>query len=354
MKVHLVGGFTGSGKTTAIANAREILSGKNIVTSVFSDKEEEYFLADCPKNNISDFGDSADSVDETFARVTGGCFCCNYTQLDSQIELLKKKSVQSALFADYGGTCTNLISTLLKPLRDYKGAEIELADFSTFIDAKLLLLHLRGLRVPLSVESKYSWDRHLEESEILIINKTDLLPADDLEDLKTLAKDALSSKQILFQNSLDKDSIREWIELISTPQVTEAGENEKGSGGANLAWLDEEIQIVTEDDSAVKVAYDFMYQLSNGLVRKELPVEHLKFLLFGDDQPLKLNYTQFLNLNTETPSVYEKSNSADLMINARVQTSPDELRKFLFDTLNQFKSQEGVKIVEKFISYFGQ
>jgi G3E family GTPase len=210
------------------------------------------------------------------------------------------------------------------------------------------------MRVPLSAESKYSWDKHLEEAEILIINKTDLLPADDLEDLKRLAKDALSSKQILFQNSLDRDSIRKWIELISTLQVPEVGENGKGSGGNNLAWLDEEIQIITEDDSAVKVAYDFMHKLSNGLVQRELPIEHLKFLLFGDDHPLKLNHTQFLNVNTGTPSPFEKSNSADLLINARVQTSPDELRKFLFDTLNQFKSRDGVKIVEKFISYFGQ
>ena len=350
MKVHLVGGFTGSGKTTAIANACKVLSENNIITSVFGDKEEEYFLADCPKNNISDFGDSADSDDENFARVTGGCFCCNYTQLDSEIDLLKKKSDQSALLADYGGTCTNLISTLLKPLRDYKGAEIEVANFSTFIDAKFLLLHLRGLRVPLSLESKYSWDKHMEEAEILIINKIDLLPADDLEDLKRLAKDALSSKQILFQNSLDMESIRKWVELISSSQVPVAVENGKSS---NIAWLDEEIQIITEDDSAVKVAYDFMRQLSNGLVQKELQIEHLKFLLFGDDLPLKLDHTQFLNENTGSPIVYEKSNSADLLVNARVQTSHNELRKFLFDTLNQFKSQAGVKIVEKFISYFG-
>ena len=348
MKVHLVGGFTGSGKTTAIANACRILSENNIITSVFGDKEEEYFLADCPKNAFGDFGDSG----APYARVTGGCFCCNYTQLDSEIELLKKKSDQSALFADYGGTCTNLISTLLKPLRDYKGAEIEVANFSTFIDAKFLLLYLRGLRVPLSVESKYSWDKHLEEAEILIINKTDLLAADDLEDLKRLAKDALSSKQILFQNSLDMDSILKWIELISALQTPEAGENKNGSG--DTAWLDEEIQIITEDGSAVKVAYDFMHQLSNGLAQKKLPIEHLKFLIFGDDQPLKLNYTQFLNVNTRIPSAYEKSNSADLLVNARVQTSHNELRKFLFDTLNHFKSQEGVKIVEKFISYFEQ
>lgn len=347
MKVHLVGGFTGSGKTTAIANACKILSEENIITSVFGDKEEEYFLADCPKNAFGDFGDSG----APYARVTGGCFCCNYTQLNSEIELLKKKSDQSALFADYGGTCTNLISTLLKPLRDYKGAEIEAANFSTFIDAKLLFLHLRGMRVPLSLESKYSWDKHLEEAEILIINKTDLLSADDLADLKRLAKDTLSSKQILFQNSLNSDSIRKWIELISTPQ---APANNDVAEGHDLAWLDEEIQIITQDDSAVKVAYDFMHKLSNDLVQRELSVEHLKFLLYGDDQPLKLNHTQFVNGHNGYPAEFQRSNTADLLVNARVQTSPTELRNYLFDILNQFKSLQGVTIQEKFISYLQQ
>ena len=353
MKVHLIGGFTGSGKTTAIENARELLSERNIITSAFSDKEEEYFLADCPKNNIDNFGDSADSddSDDLFARNTGGCFCCNYTQLDTEIEKLKKKSDQSVLFADYGGTCTNLISTLLKPLRNYKGSEIELANFSTFIDAKFLLLHLKGMRVPLSLESKYSWDRHLEEAEILIINKVDLLPADDLKDLKRLAKDAFCSKKLLFQNSLDMDSIQKWIELISTPELVESGRSGNSSGLSNLAWLDEEIQIITEDDSAVKVAYDFMSKLSSGLVNRGLPIEHLKFLLYGDVQPLKLNYTDFL-AGDLISSVFEKSNKADLLINARIRISHDELRKFLFNLMKEFKSLAGVKIIEKFISYF--
>jgi G3E family GTPase len=346
MKVHLVGGFTGSGKTTAIEKAREILAENNVITSAYSDKEEEYFRADCPKNDFNEFND----FDESFEKVTGGCFCCNYTDLDSQIDKLKNES-GSVLFGDYGGTCTNLISTLLKPLKDYKGAEIELANFSTFVDAKLLLFHLKGMRVPLSLDSKYIWDRHLEESEILIINKIDLLQADDLEDLKKLAKQAFSLKKLLFQNSLDKDSVRQWVELISTSKTSENAENDRFYGN-NIAWLDEEIQIVTEDDSAIEVAYDFMHKVSNDLVDRGLTIEHLKFLLYDDNQALKLNYTQFLNGYTAELQEYEKNNTADLLMNARIQTSHAELRKFLFDLLSQFKSKKGVKIVEKFISYF--
>jgi G3E family GTPase len=345
MKVHLVGGFTGSGKTTAIANACKILSYNNITTSVIKDEEVDYFVADCPNQESG----------APFARATGGCSCCNYTQLNMQIDMLKKKSDHSVLFADYGGTCTNLISTLLNPLREYKSAEIEVANFSTFIDAKLLLFHLKGIRVPLSLESKFIWDKHLDEAEILIVNKIDLLPDDDSATLGILAKDALSSKQILFQNSLDKDSINKWIELISKPQFPNRDVKDNDSAvtssvGNNLAWLDEEIQINTENDSAAEVALSLMRDLSGKLVQEELSIEHLNFLMSYNKKTSKLNYTQVLEEKFISPS--EKSNSVDLLINARVRTSPDELRKVLFDTLNHFKNLSGARINEKFISYF--
>jgi len=97
-----------------------------------------------------------------------------------------------------------------------------------------------------------------------------------------------------------------------------------------------------------------MHQLSNNLSDKGLLIEHLKFLLYDDNQALKLNHNLFLNGNNGFPAECEKSNSADLLVNARIQTSHNELRKILFEILNHFNSREGVKIVEKFISYFRQ
>ncbi|HBH85530.1 MAG TPA: hypothetical protein DDY34_17245 [Bacteroidales bacterium] len=42
MKIHLVGGFLGSGKTTAIANACKILSDKGSTTSVITNDQGNY------------------------------------------------------------------------------------------------------------------------------------------------------------------------------------------------------------------------------------------------------------------------------------------------------------------------
>lgn len=347
MKIHLVGGFSRSGKTTAIKNACKILSDRNISTSIIKDDTVDYVIDTRP----------AQKFGVPFAKVTGGCFCCNYNQLDVQIDLLKKESNPETIFAEYSGTCTNLIASLLKPLQDYKRADIEVANFSTFTDAQLLLKHLQGTALPISVESKYIWERHIQEAEILIVNKTDLLSTAELEALRTLVNESYASKQILFQNFLDKESINNWVETISKLPVHEGNnfDNEQdkyGAGETNLAWLDEEIELITSDNSAVDLVYSLMNKLTGDILQKNLLIEHLQFFLSFNGKSLMLGHTSLLDEIAQSPKVFEKSNSVDLLVNARVYASPDELRRILFEALNQFKSLDGVTIKEKFISYF--
>lgn len=344
MKIHLVGGFSGSGKTTAISNARRILADKNISSSVIKDDQVGY-VVDTLSSSSKNFGIS-------LAKVNGGCGCCNYYQLYFQINSLKKHSNPSVVFAEYSGTCNNLIDSLLKPLKETVGKEIELANFSTFADARLLLAYLKGAAMSLSVEDKYIWERHVKEAEILIVNKIDLLSQEELEILKTLARNILDSKNIIFQNSKDTDSIENWIEAISDPQIQKDKANDSSTGETGVAWLDEEVEFTTINNTAVTLTYDFIKKLSGNIVQKNLSIEHLQFFLSFNGQSSKINYTTLLAEISLGEATIEKSNSVDLMINARVQTSPEELRKILYDALDQFKAMESVAVREKFISYF--
>ena len=340
MKIHLVGGYSGSGKTTAINNACKILKDKNITTSILKDDQVAYVVDNRP----------AQKFGIPFAKVTGGCSCCNYNQLDFQINLLKKASDPSVIFAEYSGTCSNLIESLLNPLRDRKDAEIELANFSTFADANLLLMYTQGPDMPLSVENKYIWEKHIHESEILVVTKIDLLADNELETLKSLIKNRFPLKTVIYQNSLNEDSIENWIEIISKPQLNQ---NEINVAGESvLALLDEEIEFITTDHSAVQLACDFMSKLADDIVQKMLPIEHLQYYLSFNGKSTKLSYATLPDKNIPGSITSEKSNSVDLLINARVHTTPEELRKILFELLKQFKSLEGVTLREKFISYF--
>jgi len=67
MKIHLVAGFLGSGKTTAITNASKLLIGKNITASIITNDQGKFQVD-------SHF---VKSLEIANAEVSGGCFCCN-------------------------------------------------------------------------------------------------------------------------------------------------------------------------------------------------------------------------------------------------------------------------------------
>jgi hypothetical protein len=290
--------------------------------------------------------------------VTGGCFCCNYNQLNTQINNLINSTNPAAIFAEFVGSCTDLVATVLKPLLEYRGKDNEQVTFSSFVDAQLFLMHLQGNSLPFSLETNYIWEKQIEEAEILIVNKIDLLAAEELAKLKHLAKELFPEKQLLFQNSLNNDSLYHWIDIISKQsnikghKSLEVDYAKYGRGEANLAWLDEEIEILSSDDSSVEIAYGFIKKLSDDILKRKMPVGHLKFYLSYNNQSVKLSYTTISDKSVQIPDVPEKSGLVDLLVNARIQTSPDELSKLLFDNLNHLKSIEGVTINEKFLSYF--
>lgn len=348
MKIHLVSGFLGSGKTTAIANSCKILSDNGITTAVITNDQGEYLV---DSRFIKD-------LDIAYSEVTGGCFCCNYNQLDTQISTLKNNNSPTAIFAEFVGSCTDLVATVLKPLIEYRGAQNEQVTFSSFVDAHLLLLHLEGKELPFNIETMYIWEKQIEEAEILVVNKIDLLTASEIADLKLLTVNRFTSKQLLFQNSLDNDSLNKWIDLIDT-QIDTRGHKSididyaiYGKGEANLAWLDEEIEIISTDNSSVEQAYIFIISITSDIVSKGFTIGHLKFFLTFNDKSIKISQTTISDDSSTMPLVYEKSGSADLLINARIQASPEELKTILFNNLNKLKSIKGVQVREKFLSYF--
>jgi G3E family GTPase len=348
MKIHLVGGFLGSGKTTAIANTCKILADKGITTSVITNDQGDYLVD-------SRFIQQADIP---FAEVTGGCFCCNYNQLDTQINNLINRNNPTAIFAEFVGSCTDLVATVLKPILEYRGARNEQVTFSSFVDVQLFLIHLEGKPMPFNMETNYIWEKQIEEAEILIVNKIDLLNVAELDKLKILATKAYPGKQLLFQNSLDTESLNKWIELLNTDQKNQVHKSIAidyeiyGKGEANLAWLDEEIEIISSDNSSVEIAYGFIQGLSDNIIKKKMPVGHLKFYLSYNNKSEKLSFTTISDNSVIAPSVFEKTRSVDLLINARIQTSPEELKNILFENLNHLRSVPGVTINEKFLSYF--
>ena len=88
---------------------------------------------------VNDQGDSL--VDTQFARqhgfdaeeVTGGCFCCQFSDLIDSAEKLRAHS-PDVIFAEPVGSCMDLSATVLRPLREHYSGDFRLAPFTVCVD----------------------------------------------------------------------------------------------------------------------------------------------------------------------------------------------------------------------------
>src|SRR6185295_1222422 len=132
MKLYLIGGFLGSGKTTAIVNAsRQLILENKKVAVITNDQGDQQVDSALIK-----------SLDIPGKEVINGCFCCNYNQLDGQIQALTEDFHPDVIFAESVGTCTDLVATIAKPLAIFR-PNLEVT-ISVFADASMVSSLLEG------------------------------------------------------------------------------------------------------------------------------------------------------------------------------------------------------------------
>src|SRR2546429_7469822 len=106
MRIVLLGGFLGAGKTTTmLAAARHFEAAGERVAVVTNDQG-----ADLVDTGLSRTAGLA------AAEVTGGCFCCRFDDLVEVITRLRAEHDPTVVVAEAGGSCTHPQSTVVPPL----------------------------------------------------------------------------------------------------------------------------------------------------------------------------------------------------------------------------------------------
>ena len=105
-----------------------------------------------------------------------GCFCCRFNTLVDAAGKLTQSTRPDVFIAEPVGSCTDLKATVSYPLRQLYGDDYHVAPLSVLVDpgrcARIL-----GIEQGKSFSDKvvYVYEKQLEEAEILVINKADLL-----------------------------------------------------------------------------------------------------------------------------------------------------------------------------------
>jgi Ni2+-binding GTPase involved in maturation of urease and hydrogenase len=353
LQLFLTGGFLGSGKTTAIrAAARQLHRDKKRVGVITNDQ-------------------GVQQVDTRFIKgsnipseeVANGCFCCNYGDLEQRIANLEVNERPDVIFAESVGSCADLAATVINPLLSFNPGRYQVV-LSVFADVRLLTRFLQNDRNLFFDNVNYVYEKQLEEADVIVVNKIDLLNEQQLEHAKQLIGGAYEGKVILYQNSLSPQSIEQWLAACAgfeDPSLRRSLEMDYeiyGAGEAELAWLDEEIGIVTEDRSAVAAGNRLIDKIHAKIAAYPCPIGHLKFLVDDGLEQRKVSFTSMAG-GAEGAGIPEAAGAMPpetdriiILINARVQVSPVLLERMVTDAINETEGETGCKIIENKLSVF--
>jgi Ni2+-binding GTPase involved in maturation of urease and hydrogenase len=348
MELHIVSGFLGSGKTTAIIGAAKQMMAKGKDIGVVTNDQGKYLV------DTAFFDLSAVPAVE----VTGGCFCCHFDDLEARLNQLQHTAKPDIIFAESVGSCADIVATVVKPLLELRDEGVTPTSFSVFTDTRLLRRRLLGLPMPFSDDVVYIFDKQIEEAGILVINKRDLLSDSDAQKLVLLAQAAFPSKVLQLQNSLDPGDIGGWISLLNAninklqTVSLDIDYQRYGIGERKLAWLDETVVLHTLEGEGRKAALTFLATLKRVISTHNLPIGHIKVIIKGAYESVKLSFVaeEVPGWEIDVPEL--SGASISILLNARVEGDPELLREIVHEAILATESDGLTQVEESAITSF--
>src|SRR6478672_4362265 len=235
----MIGGFLGAGKTTAILKLARLLKTQGLRVGLIAN-DQSIGLVDSVVLGNDEF-----PVEE----ITGGCFCCRFNSLVEASDRLSRDARPDVFIAEPVGSCTDLVAAVSFPLQKIYGDDYRVAPLSVLVDP-IRAERILGLQAGNSFSPKvlYVYGKQLEEAELIVINKCDLLSPERQDRLETALMRAYPQAEVIRVSARQGSGMQEWLDRI----VKVAAEAESApdvdydiyaEGEALLGWLNTSVSI---------------------------------------------------------------------------------------------------------------
>src|SRR4051794_21429689 len=115
----MVGGFLGAGKTTAMGRLARFYMGRGQRVGLVTNDQ------------AADLVDTHALREQGFPveEVAGACFCCKFDDLIAKVGQLESAQRPDVILAEPVGSCTDLVATVVQPLKDLYGGRFAAAPY---------------------------------------------------------------------------------------------------------------------------------------------------------------------------------------------------------------------------------
>lgn len=322
----MIGGFLGAGKTTAVAKLAQRLTDQGRRVGLITNDQGRN-LVDTAMLRAKGF---------STAEIPGGCFCCRFNSLMDASKALTKAAKPDVFIAEPVGSCTDLVATVTYPLRRLYGDDFTITPLSVLVDP-VRARRIFGLDTGGSFSEKvlYIYHKQLEEADIIVITKSDLLDSAKLEELRKAIADKYPRAEVLIASARADLNLDAWFQRIMDREQSARGTMEVdydiyAEGEALLGWLNCTVQLDAEQAfDTDKFLKELAAEIHKRIELQNAEIAHLKMTLSPKDGGLgdiavanlvRNDFVPELSLKLEVPI-----QSGQLIINLRAEAPPQVL-----------------------------
>jgi G3E family GTPase len=346
----MVGGFLGAGKTTAILRLAEHFTGNGRRVGLITNDQSQG-LVDTSLLSWRGFPTT---------EITGGCFCCRFNSLTDAADRLARDARPDVFLAEPVGSCTDLRATVQYPLRRMYGSDYRVAPLSVLVDptraARILGLEPGGSFSPKVV---YIYEKQLEEADIIVINKSDLLTDERRDRLADALRARFPHADVIAVSARTGANLDAWFTRLFTSMPSglamDVDYDMYAEGESLLGWLNATVRL------SASTPFDgnaFLRQVAAAvhacLDADGIEIAHFKMTLAPDtgDDLAVLNLVR-TDAEPESPFMLADTlNDGELILNLRAEGEPELLKAVADRVLADVTGRLGISAIVEHIEHF--
>jgi Ni2+-binding GTPase involved in maturation of urease and hydrogenase len=337
----MVGGFLGAGKTTTISRLAHWYQSRGLKVGIVTNDQ------------ATDLVDTQTLRSQGFeaGEVAGACFCCNFNELTETISRLEASGNPDIVLAEPVGSCTDLVATVIQPILRMYGEKFTVAPYGVILKPS----HGQRIlsddpRAGFSPKAAYIFKKQLEEADFVIINRIDEMQPHQVENLAGMLEEVCPDRPILRMSARTGAGFETLAEMLDQQglfgrRILDLDYDIYAEGEAELGWLNSSLRITSANayplDSLLVGIVDRLRSL---LQTANAETAHLKVIglaegAYGVANLVSRDTTAELSL----PSHFHTT-CADVVVNARVATDPEDLRYHVEKTVSDVCYQLGCDV----------
>jgi G3E family GTPase len=329
----ITGGFLGAGKTTLLLKAAQQLVARGYRVGLLTNDQGE------------DLVDTALGQQAAIpvTEVAGGCFCCRFPDLLAGLQRLQEVANPDIVLAEPVGSCTDLVATVLRPLRHFHGDQFQLAPLTVLVDST------RDLgSFPPNVH--YLYQQQLAEAELLLLAKADLLSTAQTAAQQSELQTRYPQARLLATSAHTGAGLDAWLDIVlgqasRNPAALVIDYERYADAEAALGWLNVKGLVRADTSfSAHTWATALVTTLTRAFAEQHAPIAHIKTLVTTPAAQFKASVTQAQapitwDLQTGTPATTKLA----FILNVRVNAEPALLEQVVLQTVEAIKPDAGAR-----------